>query len=526
MRILVVDDDPVQRRIVEEVVTRLGYEAVSADNGETAMELLSDSASPRFDAVVLDLVMPELDGLGVLERMNRALATPPPVIVQTAQGGIDTAVTAMRAGAFDFLVKPASPERISVSLANALKFDALEHEVSRFKRSQSGTLTFNDIIMASVAMDRVAELGQRAAQSNIPVLVEGESGVGKELIARAIQGSGPRRSKPFVTVNCGAIPESLVESVLFGHEKGAFTGATEKHLGKFQEADGGTLFLDEVGELPPDAQVKLLRALQEGEVDPVGSRKSVRTDFRLIAATNRRLIDLVSEGRFREDLFYRLNVFPIWVPPLRERMEDLPELARHFCARFAAEEGRTALTGPSAATLDLLMAYSWPGNVRQLENAVFRAVVLSDGDTLKPEDFPQIVATVDPESARSRIVGASLAAAESAGPDDNGQKPAAMPIAEAADGNAHGDPALRASRAGRQRQKLPHYGTMTIFDEFGEIRRFEDLEAETIRFAIDHYRGRMSEVARRLGIGRSTLYRKLKDYGISTDESSAAEHAV
>jgi len=227
--------------------------------------------------------------------------------------------------------------------------------------------------------------------------------------------------------------------VLFGHEKGAFTGATEKHLGKFQEADGGTLFLDEVGELPPDAQVKLLRALQEGEVDPVGSRKSVRTDFRLIAATNRRLIDLVSEGRFREDLFYRLNVFPIWVPPLRDRMEDLPELTRHFSARFAAEEGRTALTGPSAATLDLLMAYSWPGNVRQLENAVFRAVVLSDGDTLKPEDFPQIVATVDPESARSRIVGASLAAAESAGPDDNGQKPTAMALAEPAgnDKNCH-----------------------------------------------------------------------------------------
>ncbi|HMB47016.1 MAG TPA: sigma-54 dependent transcriptional regulator, partial [Afifellaceae bacterium] len=263
MRILIVDDDPVQRRIVEEVVKKLGYQSVAAENGEAAMELLTDSTAQRFDAVVLDLVMPELDGMGVLERMRKSVVAPPPVIVQTGQGSIDTAVTAMRAGAFDFLVKPASPERIRVSLANVLKLDALEHEVARIKRSQSGTLTFDNIIMASAAMDRVAELGRRAAQSTIPVLVEGESGVGKELIARAIQGSGPRRAKPFVTVNCGAIPENLVESVLFGHEKGAFTGATEKHLGKFQEANGGTLFLDEVGELPPDVQVKLLRALQE-----------------------------------------------------------------------------------------------------------------------------------------------------------------------------------------------------------------------------------------------------------------------
>jgi DNA-binding NtrC family response regulator len=519
MRILIVDDDPVQRRIVEEVVTRLGYEAVSAENGEAAMALLADGAAQRFDAVVLDLVMPELDGMGVLERMRKSLASPPPVIVQTAQGGLDTAVTAMRAGAFDFLVKPASPERIRVSLANVLKLDALEHEVTRFKRSQSGTLTFDDIIMASAAMDRVAELGQRAAQSSIPVLVEGESGVGKELIARAIQGSGPRRSKPFVTVNCGAIPENLVESVLFGHEKGAFTGATEKHLGKFQEANGGTLFLDEVGELPQEAQVKLLRALQEGEVDPVGGRKAVRTDFRLIAATNRRLIDLVSEGSFREDLFYRLNVFPIWVPPLRERIDDIPELVRHFTARFAAEEGRKALTGPSTATLDLLMSYHWPGNIRQLENAVFRAVVLSDGETLKPEDFPQIVASVDPQSARSRIVGASLAAAPQN--DVAGGPPGADNTAR----NDNRSPVGRADagdRSGRERQKMPHYGTMTMFDEFGEIRRFEALEEETIRFAVDHYRGRMSEVARRLGIGRSTLYRKLKDYGISTEDATAA----
>jgi DNA-binding NtrC family response regulator len=243
-------------------------------------------------------------------------------------------------------------------------------------------------------MQRVIALGRRAAASNIPVLIEGESGVGKELIARAIQGESERRAMPFVVVNCGAIPENLVESILFGHEKGSFTGAVDKRIGKFQEADGGTLFLDEVGELPLDAQVKLLRALQEGEIDPVGAKKPVSVNFRLISATNRDMIKLVKEGKFREDLYYRLNVFPIWVPPLRERLEDVPELALHFLARFAAEEGRR-VTSISAQVLELLTGYSWPGNVRQLENAMFRAVVLCDGSELTINEFPQIAAHVE-----------------------------------------------------------------------------------------------------------------------------------
>jgi DNA-binding NtrC family response regulator len=265
-----------------------------------------------------------------------------------------------------------------------------------------------------------------------------------------------------------------------------------------------------------------LRALQEGEVDPVGSRKAVRTDFRLIAATNRRLIDLVSEGSFREDLFYRLNVFPVWIPPLRERMEDVPELTRHFTARFAAEEGRKAMTGPSAETLDMLMAYSWPGNIRQLENAVFRAVVLSDGITLKPEDFPQIVATVDPESARSRIVGASLAGSEREYAENHPDSADNMRRHDGAYPLHRHDGAGGTVRRDHERHRPPQYGTTSMFDKYGEIRRFEAIEEETIRFAVDHYRGRMSEVARRLGIGRSTLYRKLKDYGINTEDATAA----
>ena len=325
-RILIVDDDPVQRRLLDNMVRKFGHDPVLADGGEQATALLA--GGEHFDCIVLDLVMPDLDGLGVLARMRESGSTVP-VIVQTAHGGIDNVVSVMRAGAVDFAVKPVSPERLQVSIANALEKSALEHELSRIKRSRSGTLTFKDIVTRSPRMLEVLRTAGKASASIIPVLVEGESGVGKELIARAIHGQSGRRSKPFVAVNCGAIPEHLVESILFGHEKGAFTGATERHIGKFVEASGGTLFLDEVGELPPAAQVKLLRALQEGEVEPVGGRRPVPVDVRVISATNRNLAADVRSGRFREDLFYRLHVFPISVPPLRERAEDIQDLVRH-----------------------------------------------------------------------------------------------------------------------------------------------------------------------------------------------------
>ncbi|MEP2741574.1 sigma-54-dependent transcriptional regulator, partial [Bauldia litoralis] len=367
--ILVVDDDPVQRRLLSAAIERFGYRPIVVAGGGEALARIAAADGDSIALIVLDLVMPDLDGMAVLAKL-RETGRLTPVIVQTAHGGIDTVVNAMRAGAIDFVVKPVSPERLQVSIENALKLGALEGELARVKRAANGTLTFRDIITRSPAMDRVIRLGERAAASQIPILIEGESGVGKELIARAIQGTSERRSRPFVTVNCGAIPDNLVESILFGHEKGAFTGAAEKHAGKFREAHSGTLFLDEVGELPPDVQVKLLRALQDGEIDPVGARRPSRIDFRLISATNRSLIDLVKEGAFREDLYYRLNVFPIRVPPLRERREDIPELVRHFTARFAAEEGKPGIRGVSAEALDLLLRFDWPGNVRQLENAM------------------------------------------------------------------------------------------------------------------------------------------------------------
>jgi len=300
--ILIVDDDPVQRRLLEAAVTRFGHAAVVADGGEAGLKALDGAGARAISVMILDLAMPDLDGIGVLKAMReRDIAVP--VIVQTAQGGIETVVQAMRHGAFDFVVKPASPDRLQTAIANALKVEAVEGEVKRGQRHGGGSLTFRDLITHSPAMERVIRLGQKAAASNIPILIEGESGVGKELVARAIQGSGERRSKAFVTVNCGAIPDNLVESILFGHEKGSFTGATDKHTGKFVEAHGGTLFLDEIGDLPLDVQVKLLRAVQDGEVDPVGGRATVKVDIRLISATHRDLLQRVKDGAFREDLF-------------------------------------------------------------------------------------------------------------------------------------------------------------------------------------------------------------------------------
>jgi DNA-binding NtrC family response regulator len=479
--ILIADDDPVQRRLLEAMVRRFGYDAETAEGGEEALARLARPGAAPIGLLILDLVMPDLDGMGVLTRM-RDCKIETPVIVQTAHGSIEAVISAMRAGARDFVVKPVGAERLQISIKNALAADALAGEVRRIGRRAQGHLTFKDLVSRSPDMARVIRLGERAAHSSIPVLIEGESGVGKELVARAIQGGSDRKGKPFVTVNCGALPANLVESILFGHEKGAFTGATEKHTGKFQEANGGTLFLDEIGELPLDIQVKLLRALQEGEIDPVGARRPVRVDIRLISATNQNLIELVKRGRFREDLFYRLNVFPISIPPLRSRREDIADLARRFTARFAAEEGRN-IRGLTAEALSLLASYPWPGNVRQLENAVFRAVVLADGDELTVAEFPQIAAHVDGFDVRVPPV-----------------------------------PALAPAEPPREREIIrvetrdPH--VLPLLSSNGEMRKLDDLEKETIRFALTHYRGQMSEIARRLGIGRSTLYRKMKEYGL------------
>ncbi len=489
--ILIADDDPIQRRLLTEMVKRAGYDPIAVEGGEQAIARI-ERAEPRIDLLVLDLVMPDLDGMGVLGRL-REMDISLPVIVQTAHGSIETVISAMRAGASDFVVKPVGAERLQVSIKNALRVDALEGELRRVNRRSSNTLTFRDLVTRSPEMERVIRLGERSAKSAIPVLLEGESGVGKEVIARAIQGCSDRRGKAFVTVNCGAIPSNLVESILFGHEKGSFTGAMDRHVGKFVEANHGTLFLDEIGELPLDAQVKLLRAIQEGEVDPVGGKKSVRVDIRIISATNQNLIELVKQGRFREDLFYRLNVFPITIPPLRQRRDDIPDLARRFLARFAAEEGR-AIRAVSAEAMALLTRYDWPGNVRQLENAMFRAVVLCEGDELTVADFPQLASQV--EGFEVRIPSAAVLAPGQA----------------------------QATRTVREIVQVPveDPNALKLVDASGDMRKLDEIERETIRFAIQHYRGQMSKVARKLAIGRSTLYRKLKDLGLDEGLSEGA----
>jgi DNA-binding NtrC family response regulator len=481
--ILIVDDDPVQRRLLESAISRMGLTTVTAPGGGPAIDLLFSPKGEQISLMVLDLMMPDIDGLQVLSKL-RAANRELPVIVLTAKGGIDSAVEAMRAGANDFLVKPASPERIKVSIGNALKLGVLSGEVTRLKKRQQNLLVFDDMIARSAPMRQVIRLGTRASQSSIPILIEGESGVGKELVARAIQGGSERAGRPFVTVNCGAIPENLIESILFGHEKGAFTGATDKHLGKFQEADGGTLFLDEIGELRLDMQVKLLRALQEGEIDPVGAKRPVKVDVRIISATNRDLNELTKEGKFREDLYYRLNVFPVFVPPLRERQDDIPSLAQYFITRFAAEENKQ-VSGLTPEALEMLNSYAWPGNVRQLENTIFRAVVLCDEEMLDVADFPQIAAAM--------------------GVTPRERKPMPMP----APASRPAPPAARPAAP---------YGVAAA-DQTGHMRRLEDMEAEIIKLAIERYSGRMSEVARRLGIGRSTLYRKLKEYGLEPGDA-------
>ena len=471
--VLVVDDDPTQRRLVQAVLDREGYNVVHAENGGEAIDRMTRGGGA--DVVLLDMVMPGLSGMETLAEMRTA-GVRAPVIILTASGGIDTVVKAMQAGAQDFFVKPASPERILISIRNALQMGDLVAEVGRVKRQVSGRTSFDDLVGDSAPMRMVKSLGARAATSNIPVLITGESGVGKEVIARALHGASDRAGKPFVAVNCGALPANLIESILFGHEKGAFTGAVDKTLGKFREADGGTLFLDEIGELPLDMQVKLLRALQESEIDPVGAKRPVKVDVRIVSATNRDPEAQVKAGAFREDLFYRLNVFPIEAPALRARREDIPALIDHFIARFNAEEGKR-VAGAAPDTLALLTAFEWPGNVRQLENAVYRAIVLADGPWLQPHDFPAISGVAAP-----------------------------MPEADAAPDAPRAEHAL-------SDLDLPD-APVRIIDDKGHLRTLEDIERDLIQHAIEVYAGHMSEIARRLGIGRSTLYRKVREQGL------------
>ena len=460
--LLLIDDEPAQRRLVSALAARAGWRSIFAADGEMALAQLGTQDGMQLDAILLDHWAPDADSAPLIAEL-RERRPALPILMITANGSVAHAVAAMRAGATDFLVKPLAPERLLAALESAVAGTAAG-ELRPLTEKIPALLAFDEIVGSSPDFRAALAIAAKAARARVPVLVEGESGVGKEVVADAIHAASPRSKKPMVTVNCGAIPANLVESELFGHEKGAFTGAFERKIGKFADADGGTILLDEIGEMPLETQVKLLRVLQSGEIQPIGARHAREVDVRVIAATNKKLLEEVEAGRFREDLYYRLNVVQVTIPPLRERLGDVPALTRHLLARIAQQPGLRPL-GITDDALALLVQYDWPGNVRQLQNALFRAAVLCEGAALTRSDFPQIAALGD---RRTGTTGATTISG----------------------------------------------GGITLFRPDGNLRPLEDIEADVIRLAIGHYRGRMTEVARRLGIGRSTLYRKLGELGI------------
>jgi DNA-binding NtrC family response regulator len=459
--LMLVDDEPAQQRLITALAARAGWRTVIASEAEMAIATLGTRDGMMLDAILVDQAVPGSDATSLIKEI-RERRPALPILMLTAISSVSIAVDAMRAGATDFLVKPIAPDRLLAALDSAVTLGGLSGELRPLTEKIATQLGFGEIVGSDPNFRAALAIAAKAARARVPLLIEGESGVGKEVLADAVHAASPREKKPFIAINCGAIPANLIESELFGHEKGAFTGAFTRHIGKFQDADGGTLFLDEIGEMPLDAQVKLLRVLQSGEVHPIGARGFREVDVRIIAATNKTLIQEVEAGRFREDLYYRLAVVQVAIPPLRERRGDIPALARHLLTRIARQPGMRGL-GITDEALGLLSGYDWPGNVRQLQNALFRAAILCDGDALTASDFPHIASHSAPRKA--------VAAASEAG--------------------------------------------VTLYLADGHMRTLDAIEADVIRLAIGHYRGRMTEVARRLGIGRSTLYRKLAELGIS-----------
>lgn len=377
--LLLVDDDESLLEVLAHQLSELGYEVTTANTGEEA--LVRFQRAPT-DVLVTDVMLPDLDGITLLGKIKR-VAPETIVVVITAYGDVDDAIKACQLGADDYLTKPFSKEQLRFALAKAERLRRLEKENVELRTELSERFQFENVVARSSAMESVLKMAHKVAQSDVTVLIEGESGTGKEVLARAIHQASPRRKGPFVPVNCPSIPENLLESELFGHVRGAFTGALRDKPGKFELAKGGTVFLDEIGDLKLDLQAKLLRVLQEREIERIGDTKPRAIDVRIIAATHRDLRDLVQEGRFREDLYYRLSVVPLVIPPLRERREDIPYLVDHFLAKYGEKRFRV-----TREAMQVLLNYDWPGNVRELENAIHRAVVLTSGEVIDVDALP------------------------------------------------------------------------------------------------------------------------------------------
>jgi len=461
--VLVVDDDPFQCKTTKLALEKmLNYKVATLNDGRSAIELLLSPQGCEIDLVILDLSMPVVDGLEVLK--NVVPQRPElPIIINTAYGDVKKAVEALKLGAVDFIEKQDGFERIKLCIENVRLRAGLSLEVKKLHKHSRNIYEFEDIIGNSSAINKSISQAKKASLSNIPVYIYGESGVGKEMFARAIHAASTRRLKPFIAINCSAIPANLVESVLFGHEKGSFTGAIDKSIGKFREADGGTLFLDEVGELPLDIQPKLLRALQNFEIEPVGSSKIYDVNIRVISATNRNLERLISEGKFREDLYYRLNVFQLNIPPLRERKDDLSILLEYFVEKICLREGIKILKiDPQLPKL--LSDYWWPGNVRQLENIIYKAIVLCTSDNISIADFESII----------NFLG--------------------KPSNDVQSNNIN---------------KLNY-----LSESDAKFKTLNQHEKDIIEKALEFYNWNISKVSKVLEVGRSTLYRKMKEYDI------------
>ncbi len=456
--ILVVEDDAAMRELLHEALSDEGYRVELAAGGREGIERAKVGG---VDLVITDVKMPDMDGLDALQEIRAATSAtaPPHVIVITAFGSIETAIKAVKLGAYDYITKPFEIDALTLAVERALDERGLRRENARLRREVERHYRFENIIGKSRAMQEVFGMIRRLAGSSANVLITGESGTGKELVARAIHFNSPRSKRPFVAVNCAAIPDTLLESELFGYKRGAFTDARADHPGMFVEADGGTLFLDEIGDLSPPLQAKLLRVLQEKEIRPLGATRPEKVDVRVLSATNRDLESRMRSGAFREDLFYRLNVINVALPALRERTEDILPLAGHFLAAAAARSGKQIHTFSQAA-VKALLAYAWPGNVRELENVIERAVALAELSELTPDDLPPSVL----ERRTGELVSSALAR------------------------------------------------NLTL----------DELEREYIMRVLEAEGGNKTRAAARLGLDRKTLYRKLEEYDRTPAPASAS----
>ena len=461
--ILVVDDDTNIRTLFRHTLAKAGFEVLEASDYRECYPYLEDL--DRLDAVLLDVMLPELSGLDILKHI-RELDQPPPVVMVTASDVVQDAVTALKLGAFDYLTKPNDtnnqPKFIGV-MANAVGYARAQREIDRLRSELADRWDSRNIIGESPAMRRVFTMISQVSDNEVTVLIEGDSGTGKELVARAIHFNSRRAQAPFVPVNCAAIPETLIESELFGHEKGAFTGAIAQKKGKFEVARGGTIFLDEIGDMSPGAQTRLLRVLEEKAFERVGGTEAIEANVRIVAATNKDLRKEVEEEKFRLDLYYRLSVFPVPLPELSERLEDIPLLAAHFLHQYNDEAGKS-VSGFEPAVLNALAKHTWPGNVRELQNVIHRAVIVAQGDTLKLADLP-------------------------------------------AELNALGIAQIHLGR-----------NAVLIEDpQTNDIRPLDQVERDVIKRALEVTEGNFTVAAQKLGIGRATLYRKVKEYELDVE---------